>query len=127
MQTTATTPAQLDQLNNPHNGEVISLSSSGDWTIGTLHDVIAKLKAVVRTTQGVAIQWDIAAVGRIDSAGMLLFIRYYDALLAQKCKIEILGAKPEHIKIYQLLRHYPAPSSSDETFWLKRILNPLER
>ncbi len=71
MQTTATTPAQLDQLNNPHNGEVISLRSSGDWTIGTLHNVIAKLEAVTRTTQGIAIQWNVASVGRVDSAGML--------------------------------------------------------
>jgi phospholipid/cholesterol/gamma-HCH transport system permease protein len=126
MQTTATTPAQLDQLSNSHTGEGITLTSSGDWTIGTLHGIIAKLDAVARTSHSVVIQWDVAAVGRVDSAGMLLFIRCYDALLAQKCEVEILGTQPEQLKIYQLLRRYPAPARSAKTYWLKRMLNPLE-
>ncbi|MEA1867675.1 MAG: MlaE family lipid ABC transporter permease subunit, partial [Thermodesulfobacteriota bacterium] len=54
----------------------------------------------------VSIQWDVSDVGRVDSAGMMLFIHYYDLLKSNNCSIEVIGAKDEHEKMYQLLREY---------------------
>jgi phospholipid/cholesterol/gamma-HCH transport system permease protein len=91
----------------------LTIRSSGDWVIEGLRDVDGKLEQFVRKiskTRKTSIQWDVSAVGRVDSAGMMLFIRYYD-LLALNCTIEIIGDNAGHDKMYRLLRQYvPVPS-----------------
>jgi len=52
----------------------------------------------------VSIQWDVSDVGRVDSAGMMLFIHYYDLLKSNKCSIKVIGVKSEHERMYESLR-----------------------
>ena len=72
---------------------VILLKSSGDWTIDALRDAAGMLEQFSREMRNVSIQWDVSDVGRVDSAGMMLFIHYYDLLKSNKCSIKIIGAR----------------------------------
>jgi phospholipid/cholesterol/gamma-HCH transport system permease protein len=84
----------------------LTIRSGGDWVLEGLRDVDGKLEQLVRKTRETPVQWDLSAVGRLDSAGMMLFIKYYDLLVLNNCTIEIIGAKVEHDKMYRLLRQY---------------------
>jgi phospholipid/cholesterol/gamma-HCH transport system permease protein len=87
----------------------LTIRSGGDWVIEGLRDVDGKLEQFVRKiskTRKTSIQWDVSAVGRVDSAGMMLFIRYYDLIVLNNGTIEIVGAKAGHDKMYRLLRQY---------------------
>jgi len=85
---------------------VILLKSSGDWTIDALRDAAGMLEQFSREMRNVSIQWDVSDVGRVDSAGMMFFIHYYDLLKSNKCSIKVIGAKDEHERMYGLLREY---------------------
>jgi len=98
------------QWRKQNNGEIL-LKSSGDWTLDTLKDTANTLDEISRTNRNVHIRWEVADVGRVDSAGMMLFIRSYNVLKANNCAIEIIGAKSEHEKMYRLLCRY-APGAS---------------
>lgn len=69
---------------------VILLKSSGDWTIDALCGMPEQFS---REMCNVSIQWDVSDVGRVGSAGMMLFIHYYDLLKSNKCSIKIIGAR----------------------------------
>jgi phospholipid/cholesterol/gamma-HCH transport system permease protein len=85
---------------------VILLKSFGDWTIDALRDAAGMLEHFSMASRNVSIQWDVSDVGRVDSAGMILFIHYYDLLKSNNCSIKVIGAKDEHKKMYRLLREY---------------------
>ncbi|MEA1866957.1 MAG: MlaE family lipid ABC transporter permease subunit [Thermodesulfobacteriota bacterium] len=104
MQLTRSQKAQIQRLKSTDG--VILLKSSGDWTIDALRDAAGMLEHFSRASRNVSIQWDVSGVGRVDSAGMMLFIHYYDLLKSNNCSIEVIGAKDEHEKMYQLLREY---------------------
>ncbi len=86
----------------------MTITSRGDWVIEGLRDVDRKLEQLVHKTRKVPVQWDVSGVERVDSAGMMLFIRYYDLLVLNNCTLEIIGAKGEFDKMYRLLRQYVA-------------------
>ena len=89
----------------------MTIISSGDWVIEGLRDVDRKLENFVhkiRNRPKTLIQWDVSAVERVDSAGMMLFIRYCDLLVLNNCTVEIVGASASHEKMYRLLRQYVA-------------------
>lgn len=102
--------------------EVILLKSSGDWTIDALRDAARTLEQFSRETRNVSIQWDVSDVGRVDSAGMMLFIHYYDLLKSNNCSIEVIGAKDEHEKMYRLLREYAPGNPVVEPSFSSRFL-----
>lgn len=87
------------------------LKSFGDWTIDALQDAAEILEQFSRASRNVSIQWDVSHVGRVDSAGIMLFISCYNLLKSNNCSIEVIGAKSEHEKMYRLLRKY-APDDS---------------
>ncbi len=106
----------------------VLISSSGDWVIEGLGDVDRKLEHFAGKVSKKSVQWDVSAVGRVDSAGMMLFVRYYDLLQSNDCTIEIIGAGAEHDTMYRLLRQYvSAPSVDGVTFSSRflRIINML--
>lgn len=127
MQSTPSYKAQIQQLKNQaaDDGAVL-LQSSGDWTIAGLTDVGGDLEKFSGTIHDVSIQWDVSAVGQVDSAGMMLFIRVLDALKANNCSIEIVGAKSEHEKMYRLLRRYAPKSSVPRPAFSSYFLKPLQ-
>ena len=104
MQLIQSQKAQIRQLKSTDG--VILLKSSGDWTIDALRDAAGMLEHFSMASRNVSIQWDVSDVGRVDSAGMMLFIHYYDLLKSNNCSIEVIGAKDEHEKMYRLLREY---------------------
>ncbi len=128
MESTPSHKAQIQQLRNQAaDGAVpVQLQSSGDWTITGLKDVAEYLKKFAGTIHDVSIQWDVSDVGQVDSAGMMLFIRSYDALKANNCSIEVAGATSEHEKMYHLLRRYTHKSSLARPAFSSRFLNPLQ-
>jgi phospholipid/cholesterol/gamma-HCH transport system permease protein len=84
----------------------VTITSRGDWVIEGLREVDKKLEQFVRKTHKMPVQWDVSAVERVDSAGMMLFIRYYDLLVLNNCTLEIVGASAGYDKMYRLLRQY---------------------
>ena len=49
----------------------------------------------------ISILWDISDAGLVDSAGMMLFIHYYDLLKSNNFSIEFIGAKDKHENMYR--------------------------
>lgn len=109
MQSTRSQNARIQWLKSTDG--VILLQSSGDWTINALRDAAGILEQFPKANRNVSIHWDVSNVGKVDSAGMMLFIHYYDVLKSNKCSIKVIGAKIEHEKMYGLLRKY-APGNS---------------
>jgi len=89
-----------------------TLISRGDWVIEELRDVDRKLERFAGRAAGTPVTWDVSAVRRVDSAGMMLFIRYYDLLRNRQCPVEVVGAGADHERMYRLLRQYVVSSSS---------------
>lgn len=104
MQPTQSQMARIQWFNKTDG--VIKLKSSGDWTINTLRDVTKILEQFSREHRNVSVHWYVSDVGRVDSAGMMLFIHYYDLLKSNNCAIKVIGSKSDQERMYQLLRKY---------------------
>jgi len=103
---------------------IIMLKSSGNWTNEILREVDKTLDQFCRINNNVSIQWDVSEVEKVDSAGMMLFIKYYDALKSNNCVVEMLGVKDEHEKMYHLLRKYTVRNIGSHTDFPSRFLKP---
>ena len=123
MQSSRLKNARIRQLKTMDG--VIRLESFGDWTINALRDAAEILEQFSRSSRNVSIHWDVSDVLRVDSAGMMLFIHYYDLLNSNNCSIEVTGTKSEHEKMYRLLREYapghPVAKSAFPSRFLKLL------
>ncbi len=108
------TSSQKGQIGFVETTSGVTITSSGDWVLEGLRDVDKKLEHFAGKTRSVPVQWDVTAVGRVDSAGMMVFIRYYDQLLLNDCTVEIIGASAGYDKMYRLLRQFVPDSPSVE-------------
>ncbi len=110
-----TSPKQAKDESGSNQAPHLIIRSSGDWVIEGLPDVDKKLSQFARKIGRLAktpIQWDVSAVDNVDSAGMILFISYYDLLKRHDFIVEIVGASAGYDKMYRLLRQYvPEPSA----------------
>lgn len=122
MRITQSLEAQLQCVKNDDG--IIMLNSSGDWTGDSLKNVTIALQQLSQTSRNKSIQWDVSKLGRIDSAGVMLFIHYYDLLKSNHCTIEVIGAKHEHEKMYRLLRKYAQADSERKPALSSRLLKP---
>lgn len=84
----------------------IILTSTGDWTVAGIHDLATKLINLLEHYNNQSVQWDIANIGEIDSAGMMLFLHYHDLLIANNCKVSISGETENNLRLSQLLREH---------------------
>ena len=125
MQSTRSHKAEIRQLGNQATDEAVRLNCSGDWTIDGLKAAAETLENFVGTLRNISIQWDISDVGNVDSAGMMLFIRSYDALKANNCSIELIGTSSEQEEMYHLLRRYAPEASGAKPAFSSRFLRPL--
>ena len=125
MQAIQSKQAQLLQLKSQIDSQVVVLRSLGDWTVDSIGSVSHALDEFSKTHQATAMQWDISSIGRVDSAGMMLFIRYYDLLTSNENQVEIVGASPEHEKMYQLLRGYTLKSPTEAPVLSNRLMVPI--
>ena len=78
----------------------IDLKSTGDWTNDSLQQASKKLSQLSKKSHNQVIIWDVSKLNRVDSAGILLFIQNYDLFKSNHCKLTIIGAKPEHERMY---------------------------
>jgi phospholipid/cholesterol/gamma-HCH transport system permease protein len=104
IQTTESQKAQIKWVKSMDG--IVILKSSGNWTNDLLRDAIKMLEQFSRVNHNISIHWDVSDVSRVDSAGIMLFINYYDLLKSHHCAIQVIGAKSEHEKMYRLLRKY---------------------
>ena len=74
----------------------VRFKCQGDWTAETLQDVVKSLEIYSSSLRDASIQWDVSEVGKLDSAGMMLYIHYYDLLKSQQCSIELTGTRQEY-------------------------------
>lgn len=126
MQSTRSQNAAIQWRKQKNGDGGILLKSSGDWTIDTLKDIAGALDEISRTNRNVSIRWEVSDVGRVDSAGMMLFIRSYNVLKANNCAIEIIGAKSEHENMYHVLRRYVPEASGIKPAFFVFFLKPVQ-
>ncbi len=124
MHTTYSHKAQLKVLKTPD--ATIVFKSSGNWTNNALVDANMILDQFCRTHHNVTIHWDMSNVENIDSAGVMLFINYYDLLKLNHCNIKVIGAKSEHEKMYRLLRKYTSKDTRKPADFYSVFLKPLD-
>ena len=102
------------------------LESSGDWTSDALVNATVIMDQFCRQHHSVTIHWDMSNVERIDSAGVMLFIHYYDLLKSNHCNIKVIGAKSEHERMYRLLRKYTSKDTRKPADFYSVFLKPLD-
>ncbi|MFH2124773.1 MAG: MlaE family lipid ABC transporter permease subunit [Pseudomonadota bacterium] len=105
------TTSHKGQIGFTETSSGVMISSSGDWVIDGLGDVDRRLQHFAGKVSKISVQWDVSAVRRVDSAGMMLFIRFCDLFQSNGCTLEIIGASTDYDTMYGLLRQY-APVSS---------------
>lgn len=96
----------------------------GDWTAKALQDAVKSLQTEADSLHNVSIQWDVSGVGKVDSAGMMLYIHYHDLLKLQHCTVELTGARSEYEDLYQLVRSHVSQQAVSKPALLSRLLNP---
>ena len=114
--------AQIQKI-QVKTGSVI-FKCQGDWTAEALQDVVKSLEIYSTPLRAVSIQWDVSGVGKVDSAGMMLYIHYYDLLKSQQCNIELTGARAEYEELYQLLRSHVSEQAVPKSGLLFRLQIP---
>lgn len=115
-------PAQIKKI-QVNTGEIL-FKCQGDWTATALEDVLKSLEAELDSLYNLSIQWDVAGVEKIDSAGIMLYIHYHDLLKSQHCSIELTGARPEYENLYRLLRSHVTQQAVAKPRLLSRLLRP---
>ncbi|MBE0527981.1 MAG: ABC transporter permease, partial [Thermoleophilia bacterium] len=98
----------------------IKLISKDQWTLGTVQEIEELLLGISHDKK---IVWDVSEVDEFDSAGMLLFIRYFN-YFSTKTKVEIIGYTPKQKEMYDLLKKEHESKgiiSKHKESWLEKI------
>jgi len=82
------------------NQQHIKLISKGEWTLHSLPEIRKELKKVPFDSE---ISWDLSKVDDFDSAGILLFMEFYE-LFSQKNRVEVSGYTKNQKDMYVLLK-----------------------
>lgn len=102
-----------------------TLSCTGDWTVACIDMLSTQLAGLFARYHNQTIKWDMASIGEIDSAGMMLFLHYYDLLLANNCSVTIVGATKKNLRLSQLLReHINKNPAVEQTKISQRLFQP---
>jgi len=121
--TTESQEAQIQWIKSVDG--IIMLKSSGHWTNNKLANVDKTLKQLTKLNHNASIQWDVSEVEQVDSAGIILFINYYDLLKSNHCTIQLTGIQSEHEKMYRLLRKYSNEQALTQPNLSSHLLQPL--
>ncbi|TKB26580.1 MlaE family lipid ABC transporter permease subunit [Desulfopila sp. IMCC35006] len=127
MQSTRLQKATIESLQSKDEAETLRLRCSGDWTIDTLHDAPDALNKIANTSRNISIVWDVSDTGRVDSAGMLLFIRTSALLKKNNCSLQVVGTTSEQEKLYALLQKYSPEHSELKPAFFSRLVTPFDR
>ncbi len=85
-----------------HN-DYIELISTGDWSLPSINDIELYLRNVPHDKK---ILWNLSGISSFDSAGVLLFIEYFERL-SKETEVEIIGYTENQKKMYELLKITP--------------------
>ena len=80
--------------------------SKGNWTVNSIRTVVHQLELITQTYQNTDVLWDLSAVDEIDSAGMILFIKFHDLLQSNNCTVTLCGVTEKHNRLNNLLRQH---------------------
>lgn len=114
--------AQIEKI-QVSTGSVL-FRCQGDWTAKALQDVLKSLKKAARSLDNISVQWDVSGVGKVDSAGIMLYIHYHDLLKLQHCTVELTGARSEYQNLYRLLRSHVSTQAVSKPRLLPKMLLP---
>ncbi len=106
------------------SGSVL-FSCQGDWTAAGLEEVVKSLQEYADSLRDVSIEWDLSGIGKVDSAGMMLYIHYYDQFRLQNCTVTLTGERSEFTDLYQLLRPHVTQQTGAAPGLLSRLYLPL--
>lgn len=82
------------------NPQHITLISRGEWRLQSISQIEEILRQVPSDQK---IIWDLSGVTQFDSAGILLFIEYYERFI-QKTAVEVTGYTANQKEMYDLLQ-----------------------
>ncbi len=85
---------------------------SGNWLSTLPGTVLAALDRFARSVRGGLVTIDVSGIDRIDTAGMVLIVRFADQLADKGCRVELTGQQEEFAKMHALVMRYmprPAP------------------
>jgi phospholipid/cholesterol/gamma-HCH transport system permease protein len=77
----------------------LKLISTGEWTLNNVLQIEKKLR---ETPCDRKIIWDVSAVSEFDSAGVLLFIEYFERF-QKETDVEVVGYTDNQKEMYNLL------------------------
>lgn len=97
-------PATIEVVKN--SDATVSLNSLNNWTAESITLESHRLEKVISQCHNVEVQWQLSAIADIDSAGMMLFIRFYDQLISQKCSVSLIGATDKFERLNTLCRQH---------------------
>ena len=95
----------------------IEFISTGDWVLQNIPDIEKELQKV---SYGKKILWDLSGIEKFDSAGILLFIEYFEKF-KQKSVIELSGYSHDQKEMYLLLykSQKDVPLPKEDNFLIK--------
>jgi len=82
--------------------DYLKLISQGEWNLDSVRQIEKKLR---NTPCDKKIIWDVSAASEFDSAGVLLFIEYYERF-QKETDIEVIGYTQQQKEMYRLLSHH---------------------
>ncbi len=88
-----------EYLSIKNDPQQTTLVSSGEWTLSTVQQIEERLRRVPQDKQ---IVWDLSKVEEFDSAGVLLFIEYFDRF-KKRTKVLLQGYSQSQKEMYDLL------------------------
>lgn len=108
--------------------DAIILKSTGDWTVDNINGLAEKLADLAKKYQHSVIQWDMASISEIDTAGMILLLQCHDALLANNCTVTLCGETEKHQRLSQLLRKHVVNNAPAESKKIgSQLLHPFHQ
>jgi len=84
------------------NHDHIMLEAKGEWRLATVQQIEKKLQRIRATKR---IIWDFSGLEAFDSAGVLLFMEYFDAFSAQTV-VYVKGYTSTQKEMYHLLKEH---------------------
>jgi phospholipid/cholesterol/gamma-HCH transport system permease protein len=98
----------------------IKIISKDEWTLQSVEEIEGLLRNIPFDKR---IIWDVSGVNEFDSAGMLLFIEYFNYFLA-KTEVEITGYTAKQKDMYDLLKKEHESKeviTRRKEYWLEKI------
>ncbi len=78
----------------------LELISTGDWSLLSVNDIEQSLRNIPHDKK---IVWDLSGISSFDSAGVLLFIEYFERL-SKETEVEVVGYTENQKEMYALLK-----------------------